>query len=210
MSRGMALALSAITGMCAVAGSSRRILQRFDAADAGQIDVHQDDIRPRGARNLDAAVAVHRAQQADFGPPRDELLDQHHIRRVVLDIEQCAQRRVSVRSALDHGRDFGAWTASLALSRRGSSIQNTLPFPTVLSTPMAPPINSTSRLLTTRPMPVPSSALASWPRRLNGWNSCASFSGANPSPVSCDADADALRAHSRCSPRRPFRLPCCI
>ena len=49
----------------------------------------------------------------------------------------------------------------------------------------SPPINSTSRLLTTRPMPVPSSALASCPRRLNGWNSCASFSGDNPSPVSC-------------------------
>ena len=67
---------------------------------------------------------------------------------------------------------------------RFSSIQNTLPLPTVLSTPMTPPINSTSRLDTTRPMPVPSSAFASCPRRLNGWNSCASCSGVKPAPVS--------------------------
>ena len=33
-------------------------------------------------------------------------------------------------------------------------------------------------------MPVPSSPRASWPRRLNGWKSCASFSGGNPAPVS--------------------------
>ena len=44
-----------------------------------------------------------------------------------------------------------------------NSIQNTLPTPTVLSTPMTPPISSTSRLVTTRPMPVPSSAPASLP-----------------------------------------------
>jgi hypothetical protein len=45
-------------------------------------------------------------------------------------------------------------------------------------------------LVTTRPMPVPSSAPASWPSRLNGWNSCASCSGG--SPRRC-RDADAMR-----------------
>ena len=48
-----------------------------------QIDVHQDDIRPGGARNLDAAGAV-RTQQADIGPARDEIFDQHQIGWVVL------------------------------------------------------------------------------------------------------------------------------
>ena len=65
-----------------------------------------------------------------------------------------------------------------------SSTQNTLPTPTVLCAPISPPISSTSRLLTTRPMPVPSVALASCPRRLKGWNSWASFSGVRPVPVS--------------------------
>ena len=65
-----------------------------------------------------------------------------------------------------------------------SSNQNTLPSPTLLSTPISPPINSTRRLLITRPMPVPSSALRSWPRRLKGWKSCANISGASPAPVS--------------------------
>ena len=65
-----------------------------------------------------------------------------------------------------------------------SSNQNTLPDPTVLSTPIAPPISSTRRLAMTRPMPVPSSAVLSCPRRLKGWKSSASFSGGNPAPVS--------------------------
>ena len=88
-----------MTGMCAVAGSSRQDLQRLDAADAGQVDVHQDDVRQRGARNLDAAIAVPRAQQADVGPARDEILDQHQVGRIVLDVEQGAQLRVGLRLA---------------------------------------------------------------------------------------------------------------
>src|ERR1039457_382014 len=65
-----------------------------------------------------------------------------------------------------------------------NSHQNTLPSPAVLSTPSTPPISSASRLVTTRPMPVPATPPASCPRRLNGWNSCATFSGDNPTPVS--------------------------
>ena len=49
---------------------------------------------------------------------------------------------------------------------------------------MTPSISSASRLVTTSPMPVPATLAASCPRRLNGWNSCASFSGDNPAPVS--------------------------
>lgn len=40
-----------------------------------------------------------------------------------------------------------------------SSIQNTLPTPTVLSTLMAPANRATNGRLTTKPMPVPSSML---------------------------------------------------
>ena len=64
MSRGIALALSATTGMCAVAGSRAQDLQGLDAADAGQVDVHQDHVRLAGARDLDAEIAVCRGQQA--------------------------------------------------------------------------------------------------------------------------------------------------
>ena len=61
----------------------------------------------------------------------------------------------------------------LCVSNSGSlvrinSIQNTLPTPTVLCTPISPSINSTKRLLTTKPMPVPSLRPASWPSRLKG------------------------------------------
>ena len=49
---------------------------------------------------------------------------------------------------------------------------------------MTPFINSVSRLVVTKPMPVPSTTFASCPRRLNGWKSCASLSADNPSPLS--------------------------
>ena len=65
-----------------------------------------------------------------------------------------------------------------------SSNQKTLPLSTTLSTPIVPPISSTRRLVTTRPIPVPSSWPASCPSRLNGANSNPSCSGERPAPVS--------------------------
>jgi hypothetical protein len=65
-----------------------------------------------------------------------------------------------------------------------TSIQKVLPLPTVLSTPMAPPISSTRRFATTRPMPVPSSTPLSRPSRLKGSKRCVSISGVRPAPVS--------------------------
>ena len=154
--------------MCAVAGSSRRIFERFDAADAGKIDVHEDHVRLVGARQLDAQISVPGAQQANIGPARDQLLDQLQIGRVVLHIEQRAQRRAMLDRRLGDRGGSAVSASSVGSAVEFSSNQNTLPAPTVLSTPITPPISSTSRLLITRPMPVPSSALRSCPRRLNG------------------------------------------
>jgi len=64
--------------------------QRFKAVDAGQIDVHQDHIRLRCARDLDADVSVHRSHQADIEVARDDLLDQHQVGRIIFHIEQGA------------------------------------------------------------------------------------------------------------------------
>ncbi len=124
-------------------------------------------------------------QQADVGAARDELLDQLQVRRVVLDVEQGA-RLAPPRGTIGSARAAASppFRASRGSATESSSNQNTLPAPTVLSTPIAPPISSTSRLVTTRPMPVPSSPPASCPRRLKGWKSCASFSGGSPAPVS--------------------------
>src|ERR1700761_5718330 len=71
-------------------------LQGFDAADPGQIDIHQDDFRTIGSRKLDAQIPVRRTQQAHIRAPREELLDQFQVGGVILHIEQCAQRRVIV------------------------------------------------------------------------------------------------------------------
>ena len=122
MSRGTALALSATTGMCAVAGSSARMPSAW-TTDTGQIDVHQDDIRQRGTGDLDATAGVGCGQQVDIGPACDEIFDQHQIRRVVLDIEQRAQPR---RASPCPGRSppqcsrcrmVAAWSSGSARSR---------------------------------------------------------------------------------------------
>ena len=176
----------ATTGMCAVAGSSRRIFRASIAADAGQIDVHQDHIGPVDARAISMPqIPVHRAQQANIGAARDESA------RPASDSPDCPRHRAGCAAARRAAHALGRLprlrllpAASCGSAAEFSSNQNTLPTPTVLSTPMTPPISSTSRLLTTRPMPVPSSPLASCPRRLNGWKSCASCSGASPAPVS--------------------------
>src|ERR1017187_2115088 len=65
--------------------------QGFHTADAGQIDVHQDHRRLSGARYLNAESTVQRGQQSQVGAPLDELLDQLHVRLVVLDIEHGAR-----------------------------------------------------------------------------------------------------------------------
>ena len=67
-------------------------LQRLDAADAGQIDVHQDHLRLMDARQRDALRAIPRAQQAHIGTTGDELLDQLHVCPVVFHVQQGAQR----------------------------------------------------------------------------------------------------------------------
>ena len=185
MSRGTALALSAMIGNVRRRRVGAQDLHGLDPADAGQVDVHQDHVRLIGARKLDAEIAIRRAQQAQVGAARDELLDQFQVGRVVFHVEQRAQRRAVRHLRPRQRRTLGLREWQAAVRSSGSIRSRTrCPRPTVLSTPMVPPISSTSRLVTTRPMPVPSSALASLPRRLNGWNSCASCSGASPAPVS--------------------------
>ena len=72
----------------------------------------------------------------------------------------------------------------IGLSVTGNSNQKVLPCPTVLSTPIFPPISSTRRLDKARPRPVPSTSLVSAPSRSKGLKSCSSLSGGMPGPVS--------------------------
>ena len=64
----------------------------------------------------------------------------------------------------DRTRAGNTWHVLPILAVQVSSIQNTLPRPTVLSTPMTPPIRFDQAFgQTTSPMPVPSSALGFLP-----------------------------------------------
>jgi len=67
--------------------------ERRDAADAGQVDVHQDDVGQRRVRDLYALRCVHRGEQTDVGPARQQLADQQQVGRVVIDAENGALLR---------------------------------------------------------------------------------------------------------------------
>ncbi len=58
------------------------------------------EFRPVGARKLDAQISVAGAEQAHIRAARDELFDQLQVGRVVLYIEQRAQRRVVLNACL--------------------------------------------------------------------------------------------------------------
>ena len=64
-----------------------------DAADAGQVDVHQDHRGLVDAGEFDAEIAVGRGEQAQVGAARDQLFDQGHVGGIVFDIEQGTLRR---------------------------------------------------------------------------------------------------------------------
>jgi hypothetical protein len=100
MSRGIALALRAIHGDVRGGRVFAQDFQGFDAADAGQIDVHQDHVRPvRAGQLISPDSILSGAQQADIRTARDQLLDQFQIRRVVLHVEQGATRRAMLNFA---------------------------------------------------------------------------------------------------------------
>ena len=63
-------------------------------------------------------------------------------------------------------------------------MKKVLPVPGVLSTPKVPPMASTRPLERARPRPVPSTCVASAPRRSKGTNSRFSMSGEIPAPWS--------------------------
>jgi len=158
--------------MWAVVASSARILSASMPL-MRQVDVHQDDIR-RAARQSRCALAVPCTQQADVGPAREDSLHQHQIGGVVLDTEQGVRLRV--------GLNRGCASAVGRLHRSQVPGRRRVEFdpehaahPDGALHPDLAPINSTNRLLTTSPMPVPSSTPPAWPSRLNGSKSWASF-----------------------------------
>jgi hypothetical protein len=156
-----------------------------DTADAGQVDVHQDHIRQVGARELDAALAIlarssgYRGGAQSDPPPASGWPGCPRHRA---GCAPCGRVRQPGRRPM---AEFGhARSGPACGGRQFSSIQNTLPLPTVLSTPMTPPSirpgactpPGRCRCLPRRSPPCP--------RRLKGWKSCASCSGVSPAPVS--------------------------
>src|SRR6185369_16333470 len=92
--------------------------QRFDPAYAGQIYVHQNDIRQGGTRNRYATDAVLRTQETDIGSACNEIRHQHQIRRIIFDVEQGLQLRLSTGSRLVVSCGFGCLCDSLRRSRQ--------------------------------------------------------------------------------------------
>ncbi len=85
MSRGMALALRATTGISRRGRVFAKNPERSQMPpDAWKIDVHKDYVRLVGTRELDPKVSVSGAQQKQIAAARYQLLDQLQVRRIVL------------------------------------------------------------------------------------------------------------------------------
>ena len=186
-------------GMCAVAGSSRRIFMASIPLMPGRLmSIRITSGRWARASSMPALPFAAR-QQAHVRAARDELLDQLQIRRIVLDIEQGAQRCAAAGPVLAATlADSASPTSSCGLGRRRSVRSRTrCPrrrcFPRRSRPPSVRPV-ACSPPGRCRCLP---RALASCPRRLNGWNSCASFSGDKSRAGILDADAYAVRGRSR-------------
>src|SRR5439155_15451772 len=108
----------------------------LDAVDVRQLDVHQNQIRFVLDGQLQRPLGARRLQQSITRGLQD-VAEELHVLLVVLDHEDL--RTVHVRAVPD-----------------GSVNANVLPLPGSLSTQMRPPCNSTSRLDSASPRPVPS------------------------------------------------------
>jgi hypothetical protein len=122
----------------------------IDAADAGQIDVHQDDIRTRPANGN--RLMPSRALSSRISGLRAMILDQHQVRG-------CPRHKAASQLRADFNRKLGNAMIPPVARSCGSAVSvqfdpEHAAFATVLSSPIDPH-PSTSRLATTRPMPVP-------------------------------------------------------
>jgi hypothetical protein len=117
-------------------------------------------------RNLEPFLNRLRVDEVGIAQIFNDSAHQLNVENLVFNVEDlspCVSAAVANR---DGAQVFFA-AASLAT---GSSTQNLLPRPTVLSNPILPSTASISRRLIVSPMSVPSSCVSSTPRRLNGSN----------------------------------------
>jgi hypothetical protein len=88
MSSGIALADSAMHGNAQRARVLAQLGHHFQPVQIGQLHVQQDQRRRDLGRLAQAAAAVGRAVEDQAGPALGQLLHDHHVDGVVLDVEQ--------------------------------------------------------------------------------------------------------------------------
>ena len=122
--------------------------------DAREQQVHEDRVGTLGARDVEAALAIHGDQRLMTRGANDALRDVEVV-GLVLDDEHPSHAhpcdghdRAAVPARLPSGR-------AAARTRTGRVNRNVLPAPTVLSTQMRPPCSAMSRFEMARPRPVP-------------------------------------------------------
>ena len=140
------------------------------------------------ARQLQAGFGQFGADQLQPRLLRQHGLHQQHVDRVVLDVEHGAR-------VPPFGRVAGA--RRLPASAQASCTQKRLPPPGSLSSPMRPSISSTSRLLSARPMPAPSTAPRSAPSRSKAWNRRDALRLVQPRAGVADGDAQRVAVARR-------------
>jgi len=162
-------------------------------------------VRLAGAGNSMPRVSIHRGQEIDVRAARDELLDQLHVGRIVLDVEHgvpgCALRQLRP----DRSLHFAGLDFQLGRRVETSSHQNTLP--TRPCSPRRGLLHQFDQSLCHHQADARAGLPAGFlTKPVNGWNSWASFSGVNPAPVSATLIRMRSGALGR-NPPPPFPLP---
>ena len=92
-----------ITGISAVSGSASKRRQHLLARHVGQVQVEQDQVRALLPRQRETAAPSRATLSTDVAGQREDLLDQTHVRRVVLDVEH-GDRACEARSCSSSAR----------------------------------------------------------------------------------------------------------
>jgi len=139
------------------------------------------------------SVASRALSMRTSGWPSMICLDSIRLRRIVFHIEQGAQR-LHFPALVAQAQRPSYVQAQVVVSHRGS-VRSRIRCPRRRCFPRdGAAISSTSCLVNTRPMPVPSSAPVSCPRRLNGLKQLRQLFRRQTRTAVLDADADALGA----------------
>ena len=141
-------------GTAASAGIGADAARRLVPVDAGQLDVHQDQIGLLALGRRDPFEPVDRLDQLVAGALQ-QVADDLAVVLGVLDDEDALRHAAPINTGAGSRPLAPAASSMISSTRTGSTTRNVAPLPRAESTEIVPPCISTMRFEIARPSPVP-------------------------------------------------------